>query len=362
MKKIVFIDKNKRLVNKVKKALGESKVQVKHGDIFAERGVIVSASNPNFTMGGGLDALIARKYPKECAEARNTPGKNKRIGDVIFTITVDNKLKSNIMLVRKALNFAKRNLKKNETLLVSGLGTGIGGLSYKAFANAFVEVFGNKQKTPKDVVTRYKFLREGLVSHYGTKTWRIGEWYHEDEISLCNKGFHASARIVDALGYVQGAVLTVVECGGDRQVDSDKTKEVFQDMRVVKAYAWTKEDSVALSIYAAEQVIGIYEKEYLNDDRPRKAIEAAKNWLKNPTADSAARSAAYAASAVRAAYSAASAASAAYHAAYSAAYAASAASAAYHAASAVRAARSAAIKKRIDKWLLARISKLQKIK
>jgi len=47
-------------------------------------------------------------------------------------------------------------------------------------------------------------------------------------------------------------------------------------MRVIKTYQWKKEDSVKLAIFAAEQVIEIYEKKYPNDKRPREAIEAAK--------------------------------------------------------------------------------------
>ena len=37
------------------------------------------------------------------------------------------------------------------------------------------------------------------------------------------------------------------------------------------------------AIFEAEQVIHIYEKAYPNDNRPRKAIEAAKAYLDNPT-------------------------------------------------------------------------------
>ena len=33
----------------------------------------------------------------------------------------------------------------------------------------------------------------------------------------------------------------------------------------------------------AEEVLFIFEKKYPKDDRPRKAIEAAVNWLENPT-------------------------------------------------------------------------------
>lgn len=54
---------------------------------------------------------------------------------------------------------------------------------------------------------------------------------------------------------------------------------------------------LSYAIYAAEQVIDIYEKEYPHDKRPRLAIEAAKDVLKNDTsaARAVARAAAWAA-------------------------------------------------------------------
>ena len=81
----------------------------------------------------------------------------------------------------------------------------------------------------------------------------------------------------------------------------------------------SKYESVYISVYFANKVLYLYEDKHLGDQRPRKAIEAAETWLKNPCKENA--SAAYAAA--YAAASAASAASAAY-----AAYATSAASAA----------------------------------
>ena len=42
---------------------------------------------------------------------------------------------------------------------------------------------------------------------------------------------------------------------------------------------------VSYAVYAAEQVIDIYEKKYSNDKRPREAIEAAKKCISNPTED-----------------------------------------------------------------------------
>ena len=40
---------------------------------------------------------------------------------------------------------------------------------------------------------------------------------------------------------------------------------------------------MAYAIFAAEQVIGFFEKKYPEDKRPRKAIEAAKDYLKDPS-------------------------------------------------------------------------------
>lgn len=56
---------------------------------------------------------------------------------------------------------------------------------------------------------------------------------------------------------------------------------------------------VSYAIFAALQVIDIYEKQYPGDDRPRKAIEAAQRCVNNPTEEnkSAAESAAWSAAA-----------------------------------------------------------------
>jgi hypothetical protein len=107
----------------------------------------------------------------------------------------------------------------------------------------------------------------------------------------------------------------------------------------------THEQKVQYAIFAAEQVIDIYEKKYPTDGRPRKAIEAAKNYLKDKSltnkeaAYAAAHAAAHAydAAAYTTAYAAAhatayAAAHAAAHAYDAAAYAAYAAHAAAHAA------------------------------
>src|SRR3990167_2604949 len=89
-------------------------------------------------------------------------------------------------------------------------------------------------------------------------------------------------------------------------------------------------ESVKYAIFAAKQVLGIYEKKYPKDDRPRKSIEAAKAWIKDPCGETknaahATNVAAYAKdnaayAAANAAYAVADAAYAVANAAYAAAY------------------------------------------
>jgi len=124
-----------------------------------------------------------------------------------------------------------------------------------------------------------------------------------------------------------------------------------------------KNEKIKYAIYSARLVIDIFEKKYPNDNRPRKAIEAAELYLEGKVTkeqigdavDAAAYAAADAANAANAAYTAAYAAANAANAAYTAAYDAAnaavyAAAAAYTAANAANAA--AADRKEIFKSII----------
>jgi len=132
---------------------------------------------------------------------------------------------------------------------------------------------------------RYKFLREidgKIRSDNGDITWKIGKLVtYKGELKLCHSGLHCSKEINQAFSFVQGEILAQVECSGKHLEEEDK--DAWQKMKIVKAWKWQKEDSVALAIFCAELVIDIFEKEYPDDKRPREAIKAAKKWLKNPT-------------------------------------------------------------------------------
>jgi hypothetical protein len=217
-----------------------------------------------------------------------------------------------------------------------------------------------------------------LRSANGDEAWNPGEWHRVDgPLAMCEHGYHASLNIVDSMQYVAPGAIAKVEVRGKHAERADK--QCWSEMRVAKAWEWTKTDSVELAVYAAESVIGIFEKQRPDDKRPRAAIEAAKAWLKNPCektraaaraawaasdAASAARDAARAAaSAARdAAWAASDAAWAASDAAWAASDAAWAAWAASDAAWAARDAERDAMKARIHRWIVWRTKSMKEIK
>jgi hypothetical protein len=52
---------------------------------------------------------------------------------------------------------------------------------------------------------------------------------------------------------------------------------------LTKEGSWTQQDEVRIAVAYAEHALPIFEKAYPEDDRPRKAIEAARAWAENPT-------------------------------------------------------------------------------
>ncbi len=159
-----------------------------------------------------------------------------------------------------------------------------------------VKKFNQKKKKNKKIY-RWKFLRKGMVSVYNNLKWIKNKWNKvEGKLVMCENGLHCSKEPCDAFSYIPfGEILAKVECRGKHLKSNDK--ECWEEQRVVKAYKWTKKDSVALAIFSAELVIDNFERVYPEDKRPREAIEAAKKWLKNPTEENrfAARAAAGAA-------------------------------------------------------------------
>ena len=96
----------------------------------------------------------------------------------------------------------------------------------------------------------YKFLRTGLLSGSGEdRKWKMNQWRKESKIEICKKGFHCSLTPLQALEYVNGEIVAEVEVRGESIIEDNK--QCWSEMRITKAYHWTKEDSVSLAIYAA---------------------------------------------------------------------------------------------------------------
>ena len=126
----------------------------------------------------------------------------------------------------------------------------------------------------------WKVFKKGLKSNNGNIKWKIREWQkHDEELVMCSSGFHASKRIIDAMQYTNAEQIALVEVKGKHIKQDDK--QCWSEMRLLRVYDWTKQDSISLAIYVAELVLTNFEDEYPNDKRPREAIEAAKKVLQN---------------------------------------------------------------------------------
>ena len=139
--------------------------------------------------------------------------------------------------------------------------------------------------------TLWKSMKAGMKSANGNIDWEIGIWQTAKiPIEICENGFHASENVIDAMVYVPAEIIARVEVDGAHEEQEDK--QCWERMRIIEARIWKKADSVALAIFAAELVLENFERVFPEDKRPRLAIEAAKEWMRNPAARSAAWSAA----------------------------------------------------------------------
>ena len=177
--------------------------------------------------------------------------------------------------------------------------------------------------------TIYKVLAsDGTPCHGGSGKWfmpkgkRPGKWMPAiKDIQPCARGYHFVN--LEQLPTWLGPTLYEVEVRG--QVTHLADKSVAEQARLIrKVEIWNDKTLRLFAADCAEHVLGIYERVCPKDDRPRKAIQAARDFA-NGLIDRNAAHAAHAAAnaAAEAAYSAAS--YAASYAAYAASYAAYAA-------------------------------------
>jgi hypothetical protein len=134
-----------------------------------------------------------------------------------------------------------------------------------------------------------------LPSQKEDSSWVAGDWMPAiDKIELCTRGYHVcEAR--DILHWIkQDCQIFEAENAG-ASIEGDN-KTVCSQVRLTRQMAWSDSISRLFAADCAEHVLHFYEDKYPDDNRPRKAIEAARRRDKKAAAHAAhAAAAAYAA-------------------------------------------------------------------
>lgn len=124
---------------------------------------------------------------------------------------------------------------------------------------------------------------DGVSScHGGTAKWykpygknRPGKWMPKiARIKPCTRGYHVCDTVEDLLAWL-GPDIWVCEWRGDSTSAGDK--RVVEQARLVRHVdTWNERTARLFAVDCAEDVLHLWEERYPNDDRPRKAIEAAR--------------------------------------------------------------------------------------
>jgi hypothetical protein len=149
-------------------------------------------------------------------------------------------------------------------------------------------------------MTLYKITGlNGEAIHGGNGKWSLpkgrkpGAWMPAiDNIQPCERGYHLVSD-VQLLAWL--AVGIVWEAEGRGKFIQCNDKSVWPEARLLrKVGALTQKSLRLFAADCAERVLPIFEKEFPNDDRPRRAIKAARDFARGKISD-AARAAARAA-------------------------------------------------------------------
>jgi hypothetical protein len=129
------------------------------------------------------------------------------------------------------------------------------------------------------IITGYKFIEENMKSRNGNKTWEVGKWYkHEGKIKLCESGFHACLKPLEALkDYCYGEKFFIIEARG-KIIKKKDDKFVASEMRLVKEinkeYVFRR-----FTLFCAKSCLENYNKEYPNDNRISECIRISELYL-----------------------------------------------------------------------------------
>ena len=130
-------------------------------------------------------------------------------------------------------------------------------------------------------------LRDGrIVSARDKSPWTVGEWREVPAPVRECEGLNCCQSIIDAMSYVNMEVLAGVEIDGKRVDSGDKI--TVQRMRIIRAWRWTRQDSVLLIAYMVELYLGYLERSSrLDAVHSKEEIESVKRLIENPTYENA---------------------------------------------------------------------------
>ncbi len=133
------------------------------------------------------------------------------------------------------------------------------------------------------VGTYYKVLNPGGQAIYGVGSWplptasRAGDWLEaEGELKPCSNGLHLCRR--DDLVYWLGPEIYEAEIGGAEIVESHDKIVVRRARLTRQIETWNDRNARLFAADCAERVLPIFESRVKDDDRPRVAIEIARQF------------------------------------------------------------------------------------
>ena len=134
----------------------------------------------------------------------------------------------------------------------------------------------------------YKVLGKGGVAcNGGSGKWNLpkngepGEWMPKiEKIKPCVKGYHL-CREDDLLEWLNEEIY---EAEGRGRSIRNGSKDVFPEARLLrKLDSWNEKTARLFAADCAERVLFIFERIHPNDDRPRTAIQAARDFANGKT-------------------------------------------------------------------------------
>jgi hypothetical protein len=141
MNMIMFCDKNELLIEYLKNIFIKKNITYKVCDISEVSGDIIStASNPDFTFGGGLDLYLKNRFKLKKGKLGVVVKGDSKIKNIYYNITCDKDIKTEFNIVYEAYKryFEYCKTQKINNIIVTGFGNGIAELPIKNTANAFI--------------------------------------------------------------------------------------------------------------------------------------------------------------------------------------------------------------------------------